>query len=582
MNLFINSTFKPVTLDDRLKPLLIYQQAYQEQEDALAELESQANVWEKLADSAQDEDVYNQYKAYANSVRHQAASIARQGLTPGSRKAMLDLKARYNRDIDPIEKAWTERDRQMKLQQEIMAKDPTHMFKTRANEVGLKNYMTGQYDALTDSYSGALLTSQVATIAEALAKEARDSDSGKANLKKILPYTYEMAKEYGFSRDAVMNAIMRSPNANEILMGIVDSVIDSSGIRKWNNPEMLERAYQYASQGLYKAIGETKYQIVQDEAGLAAYKHSLANPPTQPAKPNINPVNKYSSRKLSKDEKEWKDNVNNLSQYFEKDKNGRYILTDEGRKEYNKTYQREVTTGYGPSGGGSGPGYRKTKVITESSPLKKLLDSLGFDGNFTSPYYDRPGSLWEEYISESPISKTAIYDATKSTEYDYPIAESDRNLWKSNILDMLQGADLNEVDWDDENKQWVPTGNTITTKSLNSSDYTPTRARFDEYGSTVFIRNKDGVVSRYEMPVGISPTNEENRDKAMKAASYYRDIVNSGMYINGRGQLVQASPEEIEVAKQFSEFYKAQGQLFEGQIITSNKSEPIKQKPIGY
>ena len=40
----------------------------------------------------------------------------------------------------------------------MMLKDPTHMYRVNAGQVGLREYMSGNYDALTDNYSGALLT----------------------------------------------------------------------------------------------------------------------------------------------------------------------------------------------------------------------------------------------------------------------------------------------------------------------------------------------------------------------------------------------------------------------------------------
>lgn len=274
-NLTINSVFRPVTMDDRLKPLLIYQQAYQEQENALAELESQANVWEKLADSAQDEDVYNQYKAYADSVRYQAESIARQGLTPGSRKAMLDLKARYNTDIDPIEKAWTERDRQYKLQQEMMLKDPTHRFRQSANEVGLRNYMNQQYDALTDNFSGAVLEEQASKAAAHLQNLVRNP----GELERLnIPFKYIHKIQEGYTPEEINKAINRDDDADPILLNILDSVVESSGVNSWQDERMKREARAFAGRGLYSAVGKQSHQIISDDysAGIASHAAKAA------------------------------------------------------------------------------------------------------------------------------------------------------------------------------------------------------------------------------------------------------------------------------------------------------------------
>ena len=65
-----------------------------------------------------------------------------------------------------------------------------------------------------------------------------------------------------------MKAIMNSLDADKILTGIVEDAITSSGIRGWKNKEALRRAYDYARQGLYNAIGDTKYQMVTDQFNM--------------------------------------------------------------------------------------------------------------------------------------------------------------------------------------------------------------------------------------------------------------------------------------------------------------------------
>ena len=60
-------------------------------------------MWEKLKDSEIDRDVYQQYKAYSDALKSSSDELAQFGLTPSSRRAMLDMRARYSQDIAPIE-----------------------------------------------------------------------------------------------------------------------------------------------------------------------------------------------------------------------------------------------------------------------------------------------------------------------------------------------------------------------------------------------------------------------------------------------------------------------------------------------
>jgi hypothetical protein len=55
------------------------------------------------------------YKTYADDLESKADMLAKEGLTPASRKGMLDLKSRYSSEIAPLENAWKAREEQRKL-----------------------------------------------------------------------------------------------------------------------------------------------------------------------------------------------------------------------------------------------------------------------------------------------------------------------------------------------------------------------------------------------------------------------------------------------------------------------------------
>jgi hypothetical protein len=47
---------------------------------------------------------------------------------------------------------------------------------------------------------------------------------------------------------------------------MVEDAIGSSGITGWNDENVLNRAYDYARQGLWQAVGDTQYQQVSNKA----------------------------------------------------------------------------------------------------------------------------------------------------------------------------------------------------------------------------------------------------------------------------------------------------------------------------
>lgn len=266
MPIIINSKFNPFSYQEMLHPIMMATQAHQALENEFSELDTKASMLEKLKDSEIDREVYQQYKAYSDALKSSSDQLAQSGLTPSSRRAMLDMRSRYSQDIVPIEQAWDERDRQMKLQQEMMLKDPTHMYRVNAGQVGLKEYMSGNYDALADNYSGALLTKQASEVAANLKAALTD----KSKLKSLgLPYQYERRLQYGFTPEQVDAAVRGDANADPVLTRIIDQVLQSSGISQWDNYSSIkDKVRGFIGQGIYSAIGTTKDEHFTDEYSM--------------------------------------------------------------------------------------------------------------------------------------------------------------------------------------------------------------------------------------------------------------------------------------------------------------------------
>lgn len=274
-SLVINSKFKPFSLERYLQPLQLYGQAYREQEDAYADLATKAATVESMANEQADPESYKAYHDYADALKAQADVLATEGLTPSSRQAMLNMRRRYTQEVVPIQDAYNRRREQAKMQADILKVDPTRLFSRMAATTSLDDYRNNKnLDLTLENYSGALLTKQVSDEAAALAKAARNDPNVQTQLRRLLPYQYETIRRTGFDPETVRQAILRSPEANPILTGIVDRVMEGSGIANWTytSPEEKQRIWKQAvstaSQGLWSAVGQTQYGNVSDSYGM--------------------------------------------------------------------------------------------------------------------------------------------------------------------------------------------------------------------------------------------------------------------------------------------------------------------------
>ena len=527
-SLVINSQFKPFSYQEMLAPTLMATQAHQELENQYGELATKASIWEEMANEQTDPYAYKMYKTYANDLEEQAGQLAREGLNAASRRDMLNMRARYSKEITPIEQAYALRQKQAEQQQQALLQDPTLMLSRRAATTSLDDYIRNPQLAY-ESYSGKLITAQAATAAAALAKEMQEKPR---KWRSILGDSYyETMMQKGFSSQAVLQAIQDNPNAAPQLTRIVEDAVNSSGVRNWGDKATIARAIDYAKQGLWNAVGETQYQTLQNpgylnplqRAQLKQLKRESNPTPTPTGGLALNPSNIYSSRELSKDEKRYRDNMKNFSKYFYKDSHGRIRMTWAGWKEYNRNATPKVTV----AGSGSGTAAlmnAETLLSHErgtftSTAFRRFMDSIGAH-NATKGKW-QPGNLgnvWSKYANESPIAKTAKYDATKTTEYIYDVPASDeyQNNFKSKLSRVI-GSDekLVEVDYDAKSNRWVPTGKTLAFSKFDTKDYKLISRAPSEVGTTWFIKKDGEKAKRYLAPSGINITAEDGRDQAI-------------------------------------------------------------------
>lgn len=521
-SLVVNSKFNPFSFERYIQPYQIYGQAYREVEDTLGELDTKASVWEEMANEQTDPYAYKMYKNYANDLEEQAGQLAREGLNAASRRDMLNMRARYSKEITPIEQAYAARQKQAEQQQQALLQDPTLMLSRRASTTSLDDYIRNPQLAY-EAYSGKLITAQAASAASALAKEMQEKPR---KWRSILGNSYyETMMQKGFSSQAVLQAIQDNPDAAPQLTRIVEDAINSSGVRNWGDQATIARAIDYAKQGLWSAVGETQYQTLDNWRAKMAeqeamQKRAAARAP-QDMRFELNPSNIYSSRELDASEKKYKNAMKYYSKYFYKDSHGQMRMTWAGWKEYNRNATPRVTS----AGSGSGTA-RLMNVETQMQGGKRpftptafrtFMDDLGANkvtkgkwqpGNF--------GNVWGRYVN-SP-AKTAKFDAMKTTEYIYYVDQSpeyQRN-YKSKLSRAIDDTEkFVEVDYDSKSNKWEATGNTLPFANFDTDDYTVVARAPSELGTTLFIKKQGEKAKRYLAPSGVNTTMEDGRDQTI-------------------------------------------------------------------
>lgn len=273
MYLQLDTRFNPFTYDEMVKPLLYYKQAYDEAEAAYSDLSTQTEAWRNIANRDQSPQAFEMFQRYSGDLTRAVDDFSR-GMNSKNRRALLGLKKRYASDIQPIADAHKRRSALAEEQRKAELSNPTMLWERKASDMSLDDFISNPDADYGRSTSGAALSAQVAAGAGALAKEFRDNP--KKMRKLVGGDYYEYVKQKGFSSEAVLAAIMDNPEASPVLTQLVESTIDSAGLKEWANPSTLKQAYNYARQGLWNAVGQDEAQLVQNWRAQENLSHSHA------------------------------------------------------------------------------------------------------------------------------------------------------------------------------------------------------------------------------------------------------------------------------------------------------------------
>lgn len=256
--LTINSTFKPYTFDELLKPVQLYGEEYARQEAALGELQTKADMWKNIVNETNDPKAYKMYESYMQGIEDVTNSLM-EGLSPTTRKGVLDMTKRYASEIVPIEQAYTRRQELIDEQRKALANDDSLLFSKDASLLSL--------DQLIDNPATSYISASRSKAHKALAEDAKAlQDAIRNNPDKWKPILgnqyFERVSTYGFTEDEVNAAILGDPNANPILTGLL-----SQHMSKFDSFDDAQKALAYRSiaPALYNAIGKQDIDRVQNQ-----------------------------------------------------------------------------------------------------------------------------------------------------------------------------------------------------------------------------------------------------------------------------------------------------------------------------
>lgn len=278
-NYYIQATrghFNPLSFDELVKPLNMYKEYYDENEKAVTEMRSQADLWDEIMKSEGDTDLANKYNQYSQGLNDAAQQLS-NGMSYNLRKQIQDLRAK-SAMVKQIENAYTLRAKDIDTYNELMMKDPSRIGAFDPSQRSLNDYMRGP---VTNEYgvSGDELYKKAAIAGKAMTLRSKtQSDSEDKN--GVITRTTQI----GFNNNNI-NEMLN--NENSIIYQEADKILKAQGI----TPET--SYYNAAKQEVVKGIVDGIYY----DKEITYHNKPRNYNPENPTKDPNNPINieSYSS-----------------------------------------------------------------------------------------------------------------------------------------------------------------------------------------------------------------------------------------------------------------------------------------------
>ena len=590
-SLTVNSTFNPYSLQELLPIYQANAQAQYQAEEAFSQLQMKADQWERLANNAQDADVYSKYKSYSNQLKEAANDVLNNGINAASRRNLMNMRAQYASNIIPIEEAYNKRQQQAQVLWQARLQDPT-LIAQDPSELGLSYYMKNP-TYTPQSYSGKLLTAQSAQAAQNLAKTLSSYGKGEP----IDSYTNTFIQKHGLTRNDIQKYLNGETTAtNKVLGAIYQQVYDSSQIGNWANENQRRQAANFIKQGMWSAIGQDTVQAMENFEARENYKlqQQLALAQAQQQQNQLSAINEVPIY-TPEEQKEVDKMKEKYKQYFYT-KNGHTYLSQKGREAYeSKTrikatdlsrYQHEGKGKYGYgqftirdniSGKPTVVSIQKDKegyyYNNLNSEFSELLNSLGAQKYLGKGHNWQPGNvgnLWSKYINTGVRG-----DAKQYMEYDYALNPTQQEAYKT----LLGNAgDLYEAKFDKKSGKWIKGDKLDLEDFLNEDNkWNITASRYGSSGRTYLATNKEGKKLRIISRNYINPNVEENIDKLMIRNNKISNALRSG-YMDGK-KMTEADRAYYE---QELKNNVQQAQWFQSQVGIQNTTSAQTYNPQGF
>lgn len=161
-NAYITNTskFKPFTFQEMIQPYALYTEAYSTLENEMSDLNLLAEDVASKLNNPLDRDLQQKALTFQSDLKSVMTDMYEKGLTPETRKKLINLKATYSKDLNPINEAYKAYQEDQKYLAKMAIEHPEILIEGAGKS--LNDYMGGRSPKMMSVNSDDLMNQAMA------------------------------------------------------------------------------------------------------------------------------------------------------------------------------------------------------------------------------------------------------------------------------------------------------------------------------------------------------------------------------------------------------------------------------------
>lgn len=261
----VDSTFDPFSFGELVQPLEVYKEAYKEAEDRYTDLVDKTNTFKYLSETLPEGSKARAiYEGYASELDKQAKDLSKHGLNMGNRRALTNLKHRYQGEIGRLMKADKALEEEKALRRQANLKDSSMLYAD--DNLGIDQFLDGHTPNLYSISGTELYTRGAAAGKAASSRVYQAGDAGST----LGGYYRKWVEKYGYGKES-MDAFRANASAIPELQQAAEAIAIERGVYDNLTGINRERARQSILNGIIDgAVYQEKVNPVRDAGVLSA------------------------------------------------------------------------------------------------------------------------------------------------------------------------------------------------------------------------------------------------------------------------------------------------------------------------